>query len=45
MPALNTIELEQGNNSLVSMRFEVDIPANAAAGDYTTNVLINGVVG
>jgi len=45
VPAFNSIELERGNNSVVSMKFEVDIPINAAAGQYTTNVLINGVVG
>ena len=43
VPALNAIELEQGNNSIVKMKFEVEIPLNAVAGNYTTQVVLTGV--
>lgn len=43
VPCLNAIELEQGNNSIIDLRFEVDMPLNATAGNYTTQVMLTGI--
>ena len=42
VPALNAVMLNPGDSSLIPMNFEVDIPANTTAGNYTTQVIING---